>query len=136
MTAKTYLFERIPSPSSSSQKRVSCNQPTTALPCDFDFSELRNTTRVDRPCFHSLFPLSPRNKRKTKYTSFIKVPAMDPIQPLGDRSTNTRLQSSTANMSDTQDSKANAAVHSMEYHRKALQEKLKDGEQYVIRMRR
>jgi hypothetical protein len=61
---------------------------------------------------------------------------MDPIQPLGDRSTNTRLQSSTANMSDTQDSKANAAVHSMEYHRKALQEKLKDGEQYVIRMRR
>lgn len=58
---------------------------------------------------------------------------MDTIQPLGDRSTNTHLQSAPANMPDNQDMKSNGAVHSMEYHRKALQEKLKDGEQYVIR---
>ncbi|KAL1968978.1 hypothetical protein VTN77DRAFT_812 [Rasamsonia byssochlamydoides] len=58
------------------------------------------------------------------------------VQPLGDRSTNTHLQSSAV-MSDNLDGlKAAGTLHAMEYHRQALQEKLKDGEKYVFRLRR
>lgn len=54
------------------------------------------------------------------------------VQPRSDRSTNTHL-------SDNNHSSLKAAegkVHSMEYHRQALQEKLKNGEKYVFRLRR
>ncbi|KAH8702522.1 hypothetical protein BGW36DRAFT_373015 [Talaromyces proteolyticus] len=52
------------------------------------------------------------------------------IQPLGDRSTNTYIQSSSA-VSESKDLKPTdgTSLHSMEYHRKALQEKLKDADQ-------
>lgn len=50
------------------------------------------------------------------------------VQPLGDRSTNEKLPTASENNDGM---KQGAAVQSMDYHRKALQEKLKESNQYV-----
>ncbi|CRG87091.1 Spo12 family protein [Talaromyces islandicus] len=48
------------------------------------------------------------------------------VQPLGDRSTNAKVHAAPENNDEL---KQGTAVQSMEYHRKALQEKLKDSDQ-------
>lgn len=55
------------------------------------------------------------------------------VQPLSDRSTNTHLSD---NNNHTCLKAPEGKIHSMEYHRQALQEKLKDAEKYVFRLGR